>query len=395
MRRFRPEVHVKAVFFKQREAQDLKDFVEASLDPEFLLHDCYEHVQADRDPDLRLHRVFARPKEGLDAKVLLDSLKKIDLPPRLVEAGHRQRWEREAVGEKHESPLVFGVVEFHSPQRLRIQGRRLDPIEHNRVIAAKPCRAIDGTFLPDCAAKIALGPCHEERAGRREPPQPVVVEIRSIHHIERGRLDQQLDEYVDIVHFPGSNPHKTRDVAAEIQERVQLDRCLRLPESGPREEAQAEVDRGRVQGVGRLVQIHGQRVFRVKHTGEPNQDVLEVGVDLPVATLIGVRDRAPGNLGAEPRVVEIVAEGPQAELDVAEALSVRQLGKSHGEKLIAAREPTTLVVATVSLHAGVEVPTSKKIQDLREHELSIEPKTTLPFPAVENPLCRKSNVLPS
>ena len=88
-------------------------------------------------------------------------------------------------------------------------------------------------------------------------------------------------------------------------------------------------------------------------------------------------------------------KGPQTNLDVAEAFSVRQLGKSHGEKLIAAREPATLVIAVVSLHACVEVPTGKKSHELREHELPVENKTTLPFPAAENPPSRRPNVLPS
>jgi hypothetical protein len=67
--------------------------------------------------------------------------------------------------------------------------------------------------------------------------------------------------------------------------------------------------------------------------------------------------------GKHAGAAELGAEGPQADLDVAEAFSVRQLGKSDDQKLIAAREPTTLVVAAVSLHAGVEVATWKKIQD--------------------------------
>ena len=117
---------------------------------------------------------------------------------------------------------------------------------------------------------------------------------------------------------------------------MQLDRRFGGSESGPREEAQAEVDRGRVQGVGRLFEIYGQHVFRVECAGTPNQDVREVGEDPPVATLIGVRDRAPGNLGAEPRMVKLGAKGTQTDLDVAEAFSVRQLGESHRKKLIAA-----------------------------------------------------------
>jgi hypothetical protein len=94
-------------------------------------------------------------------------------------------------------------------------------------------------------------------------------------------------------------------------------------------------------------------------------------------------------------VVELGAEGTQTDLDVAEAFSVRQLGESHGEELIAAREPARLVVAAVSLHAGAEVATWKKIQELRKHELPVEHKTTLPFPVAENPPSRRQNVLTS
>ena len=165
--------------------------------------------------------------------------------------------------------------------------------------------------------------------------------------------------------------YKTGNVAAEIQERVQLDRRFGGSESGPREEAQAEIDCGRVQGVGRLFEIHGQRVFRVKYAGTPNRDVREVGEDSPVATPIGVRHRAPGNLGAEPRVVKLGTNSAETNLDVAEAFLVRQLAKSHGAKLIAAREPATLVIAAVSLDASVEVPTWKKSHELREHELPV------------------------
>jgi hypothetical protein len=84
----------------------------------------------------------------------------------------------------------------------------------------------------------------------------------------------------------------------------------------------------------------------------------------------------------------------QNNLDVAETFSIRQLGESHGDELIPTREPATLVVAALSLHAGVEVAAWKKIQDLRKHVLPVEHKTTLPFPVAENPPTERQNVLP-
>jgi hypothetical protein len=75
--------------------------------------------------------------------------------------------------------------------------------------------------------RITDGPCHKKAAGCREPPQSMAVEVNSIHHIGRGRLDQQSVEQVDVVHFPRRNVHKTDAVAPEIQERALLDRRFR------------------------------------------------------------------------------------------------------------------------------------------------------------------------
>jgi hypothetical protein len=50
-------------------------------------------------------------------------------------------------------------------------------------------------------------------------------------------------------------------------------------------------------------------------------------------------------------------------------------------------------IVTISLHACVEVPAWKKLQELREYELPVEHKTTLTFPAAENPPSRRPNVL--
>lgn len=94
-------------------------------------------------------------------------------------------------------------------------------------------------------------------------------------------------------------------------------------------------------------------------------------------------------------MVDLGAQGPKTNLDVAEAFAVGQLGESHGDKLMAEEKLTTLVSAAVSLHTRVEVATWKKIHELRKDELPIEHKTTLPFPAAENPPSRRPNVLPN
>src|SRR5439155_10278015 len=90
--------------------------------------------------------------------------------------------------------------------------------------------------------EVAFGTRHEERRAGREAMKTAEIDISSIHHVERARLDRQMIEDGDIVDFPPGNPHETGDVAPQVQERVQLHRRFAATELGPREEAQAEVD---------------------------------------------------------------------------------------------------------------------------------------------------------
>ena len=52
------------------------------------------------------------------------------------------------------------------------------------------------------------------------------VEIAAVHHVERARLGDQEVEDVDIVQFAVGNVDETGNIAAKIEQRVQLDRPL-------------------------------------------------------------------------------------------------------------------------------------------------------------------------
>jgi hypothetical protein len=72
--------------------------------------------------------------------------------------------------------------------------------------------------------------------------------------VERARLDRQIVEGGHIVHFPVRNVDKTRNVAAQVEQRVQLDRAFAAAKLRPRKQVQTQVDR---RGVERA-QLHGR-----------------------------------------------------------------------------------------------------------------------------------------
>jgi len=96
----------------------------------------------------------------------------------------------------------------------------------------------------------------------------------------------------------------------------------------------------------------------------PNENLGEVGVDPPVACLVRVRERAPRHPAPQARVVELRLHGPQARLDVAEALPVRQLGEGHTEELVVAGERMDPMLPAVALDTRVEAAPRDGVHEL-------------------------------
>ena len=177
------------------------------------------------------------------------------------------------------------------------------------------------------------------------------IDVSSIHHVERARFDRQMIENGYVVGFPVGNPHETGDVAAQVQERVQLHGPLASAELRPGEQAQAEVDRCTVEGVDGLLQVHTEGFLGIELPRSTDQHLSKVGDDAPVVSAVGIGQRASRDLPTKARVVELRLDSPQTRLDVAEAFAKGQLCKRQAEKLIPAREATWTTIASIPPNA--------------------------------------------
>jgi hypothetical protein len=140
-----------------------------------------------------------------------------------------------------------------------------------------------------------------------------------------------------------------------------------LAKPGPREQRQAQVDGSGIQGVQALVEFDADGVARVQWPCDANQDLGEVGIDAPVAGLVGVGQCGARHPATESHVVELAAHRAQACLDVAQALAVSQLREAHRQKLVPARETLLLVIATITGHTFPELVPRQVVQDLGEN----------------------------
>ncbi len=187
-----------------------------------------------------------------------------------------------------------------------------------------------------------------------EACQTLEVEIAAIHHIEGTGLGNELIEDVDVVEFAIRDMQESRDIPAQIEQRVQLHRCLRRAKRRPRKERQAQIDGRGIERVDRVGQLHAERLVRIELAGHRNQPLGELGIDAPVAHGVGVGERIARDRRAQPHVVELLGLHPQAGLDVAQALAKGQLREDHDQQLLEAGEALDLVLAVVPSDAATK-----------------------------------------
>src|SRR5665213_2104913 len=171
-----------------------------------------------------------------------------------------------------------------------------------------------------------------------QPVQALEVDVATVHDVESASFRNQLIEDIDVVKLPVADMDKTRDIAAQIEQRVHLHCRLGAAKRCPRKQRERQVDRGRVQGISRVGQIDAKGLVDIQLASDTNQALREVGVDAPVAGGVRIGQRIARHLTADAHVVELLGLGTQTRLDVPQALPKRQLRESHAQVLVHAGE---------------------------------------------------------
>lgn len=157
------------------------------------------------------------------------------------------------------------------------------------------------------------------------------------------------------------------EVASQGQQGVQFYGGFVTPELGPWKQRQTQIDSGRIQGVGGLLQFGAEGFVGVELSCLLNEDVSEIREDPPIALLVGIGQRAAGRGLANAAVVEFGAQNPEAGLDVAQALAVGQLGESQDQEMFVAGQRAHMLVASVPTNTLVDFVLGQFVHQLGEH----------------------------
>ncbi len=347
----------------------MQDFVEASAEFQFFLDNGDEHIGTDSDPDLGFHRVLGGSIKRLDSKVLFDPLEKeFYLPTAFVQLGNGQRVEHKVVRQEYESFGRFEIDIADPTKGIGIFLGGLWAIENNGLIASESCGFVDEAVVSTSAIEISLGTNDKESRMEGEDIEAGKIDIATIQNVKRPRFQDQLVEQIDIVNIAFGNADKTGNTAVEVHQGMELDSAFAFAEMSPREKRETEVDRGRVEDIGGLVQNHTELVFGIQVSCSSDQHLSKIGVDLPISVFVGFGKSASSDFAPNPCMIQFALQGAQACFDLAETFSVGKLSKGHAQKLIEAGKSSDSVIALIPPDTLVEFLLGQKVHELGEND---------------------------
>ena len=336
-----------------------------------LFNDGNQHVGGHGAPDLRLHRVLARSQETLDTQVLLDPFEEqLHLPATLVQRGYGQRWQTRIVGQKHQRLARLGVFVSDTPQMLGVVLSHVKAVESNHLIADHSCDSVGLGRVHASGVHAAFGTGHKERSCLMQLEKSAKVQITPVHYVKSTRFDGQDVEHLDVAHLAVADVNECGDRPTQIQQRVHLHRSLGAAKRRPIEQAQTQVDGGRVQSVDRRIEFQPRRFFDVEVARSHDQAHGQRVINVPVPLVQCVRERRSSRYAAQAHMKQFALIRCQTGFDVAQRLAPRQLRKSHHAKQVGTIQGAHPRIAAVTVDDAPEGLPRHILHDLCKQRLA-------------------------
>ena len=216
--------------------------------------------------------------------------KQLDLPTTAIKVGNALRRQVQIVGQKDQR-FALGIFDLDASDYRWKMLLRIKAGKRTQLVADDAGRAVCRQGVSSIEAQIRLGPRYKETPCLVQAMQSREVEIAAIHDVERPGLGNNLVENVHIVQFAIADVDEAGNVAAQVEQRMQLDRRFGRTKRSPRKYRKAQIDGGRIQCVDRLREIDAKRFVHVERPSYSDQALCEVGVDAPVSNRIRIGQR--------------------------------------------------------------------------------------------------------
>ena len=163
------------------------------------------------------------------------SEEQFNLPAAAIQCGNGEWGKGELVGEKNQGSVLLCIMVFDAPKLLGVVGGTVNTGEQDGLITDQSGGAVDGMGIEATESGVGFSPQEEEAAGLMQTVETGKVKIAAIHDVEGSGFGQEQIQDVDVMELAVGNMDECRDMGAEIQQSMQLDRRFGFAEMSPRE----------------------------------------------------------------------------------------------------------------------------------------------------------------
>ena len=142
-----------------------------------------------------------------------------------------------------------------------------------------------------------------------ESVQAPEIQVSVIHDVVGTGTRNQVVQGVDIVQFSVRDQNELGNGAVQVEQGMQFDCPLGTAEARPGEDREAQVDGRGIQGIDGRVQVDSQVLVGVQAARFGDKHLGKLGIDAPVAPLVGIGQIVAGDRGANAHVEELGSHG--------------------------------------------------------------------------------------
>ena len=186
--------------------------------------------------------------------------------------------------------------------------------------------------------------------------EPCEVQVTSINDVKSTHLDRQYIEHVGLVHIAVADLDKGWHRFAQIEQCVQFDSSLGFAKWSPVEQAQTQVDSGRVECV--------------KRSGSRNQTHRQCLINLPVILIERIDQRRAYGNDLDAHVKKLGVNGTQKHFDIVQRFPPHEMRKRYRAKQIGAAEGSNTRIAAATLNDSAKGLPGHKIHNLCEQRFA-------------------------
>jgi hypothetical protein len=163
---------------------------------------------------------------------------------------------------------------------------------------------------------------------------------------------------------------ETGDRSAQVEQRVHFDRRFCRTEIRPGKQRQTQIDGCAVERINRVGEIKANIVFDIKFACALDQNGGQIRPHTPIAQLVGVSQSRLCDGLAQSHAVQFCGLSAETGLDVAQALAIGDLRKSHNAEMFRAPKRSDADVAAILPDNAIKTRPWNEIHDLRKEGLA-------------------------